>query len=653
MMEHETLYDALTSLRQSERGIGYILGENNERRLTYAELNARALGILAHVQELGAKKGDRMIVFLNNNEQFIDAFWACICGGVVPVPIAVGISDEHKYKLFRIAKQLSNAYLYTESKSHNRLEIFADDHNLTEEFSDLAKRTLLVDTLEDMSRHGEPNPPAADDVCLIQYSSGSTSEPKGVVLTHENLLANVEGIAIGARLTGDDLSLNWMPLTHDMGLIGIHVTHLVTDMDQYVIQTDLFIRRPVLWLQEASRKKASVLCSPNFGYKHFLKVFKPEKAGPLDLSPVRIIFNGAEPISASLCRDFNTTLAPHGLKSSAILPVYGLAEASVCVTMPEPETDYRGIRVDRSALGIGDTVREVESDSSDTVNLICVGKAIRHCETRIADDSDSEVGDAIVGHIHIRGTNVTSGYFEQPQANDTAFRSDGWLDTGDLGFSRGGDIYITGRAKEVVFVNGQNYYPHDLEAIAQETVGLELGKVAIAGFRPKGAQTDELLVFVLHRGSLENFVAKANLISRIINEHAGVEVTHVVPVSRIPKTTSGKIQRGKLAAAFADGEFGDVVAELEGLRDKGHGNDDYKLSKLESRIKEICDTVLSEKAFGVDDNLFEIGTSSLELIQIHEQIEEEFPDRLDITEMADFPTVSAIASRLESLAADA
>ena len=179
---------------------------------------------------------------------------------------------------------------------------------------------------------------------------------------------------------------------------------------------------------------------------------------------------------------------------------------------------------------------------------------------------DRELPEDRIGHIHIRGENVTRGYFEDPAANAAAFSADGWLRTGDLGLFHQGELYITGRAKEIIFVNGQNYYPHDLEALAQRAPGLELGKVVAAGVRPPGAQTEQLVVFVLHRGSLEDFLPLAAQVARLINEHAGLEVAEVVPVKRIPKTTSGKMQRHLLAEGYVEGEFDAELQELAALR---------------------------------------------------------------------------------------
>jgi len=209
-----------------------------------------------------------------------------------------------------------------------------------------------------------------------------------------------------------------------------------------------------------------------------------------------------------------------------------------------------------------------------------------------------------------------------------------------------GDLYITGRAKEIIFVNGQNYYPHDLEEIAQRAESLELGKVVAAGCRPVGAETDELTFFILHRGSLEEFVPLAAEVTRLVNEHAGLEVAHVVPVKRIPKTTSGKIQRVQLEDAFVAGEFADEMVALERLREAHHLHRDAGAG-VESKIKAICDGALPGKRVEVDDNLFEIGASSLTLIQIHEEIDKEYPGVVDLTELFDYPTVASLAKHVE------
>jgi acyl-CoA synthetase (AMP-forming)/AMP-acid ligase II/acyl carrier protein len=648
MLTATTLTELLEHNRGADRSITYLEGENEARAVSFAELYERALGILYHLQRIGARRGDHLILFLANNEQFIDAFWAAILGGIVPVPVALGISDEHRHKLLRIARRLGKPFLYTERRSLERIGAFASEAGEAQLYEGLRARTFLVDDLDDISRAGNIQRVGADDVAFIQFSSGSTSEPKGVVLTHGNILANWRGSTEAAGFNEDDVSLSWMPLTHDMGLIGFHLVMFANRVHSHLMPTELFIRRPLLWLQLASRVRATILCSPNFGYKHYLKVLGERAVGDLDLAAVRLIFNGAEPISVELCDEFLARLAPAGLKRNSMYPVYGLAEASLAVSFPPVGAPLRTITLDRHQMKAGDPVRLLDPGFAQGVRLVSEGKAIPYCRVRIADDEDRELPEDRIGHVHMTGDNVTRGYYEDPAANAAAFTADGWLRTGDLGLMHAGELYISGRAKEIIFVNGQNYYPHDLEAIAQRAPGLELGKVVAAGVRAPGEEIEELVVFVLHRGAVADFLPLATQVARLINEQTGLEVAQVVPVKRIPKTTSGKIQRHLLEESYAEGEFAAELAELGELRAAQRGAGVSGRTEIEEQLKSICDAALAGKRVDIHDNLFEVGASSLKLIEIHEQIDRLYPGKVDLTELFDFPTIAELAQHLES-----
>ncbi|MEO8309480.1 MAG: AMP-binding protein, partial [Pseudomonadota bacterium] len=592
-----------------------------------------------------------LILLLNNNEQFIDAFWAAILGGIIPVPVAIGISDEHRHKLLRIARKLGKPFIYTDRKTLERAGQFAtqsDDVAARDTFSELRPRAFLVEDLTDLSRPGVEHPASPDDTAFIQFSSGSTSDPKGVVLTHANLMAHDESVRRVAGFNENDVSLSWMPLTHDMGLIGFHLVMFSNRVNMHLMPTELFVRRPLLWLNIASEIRATLLCSPNFGYRHYLKVLGDRSPGNLDLSCVRLIFNGAEPISVELCEEFVARMAALGLKRNAMYPVYGLAEASLAASFPPVARPFRTLLLNRHRMGVGDTAEVVVEGGRDALALVSVGAPIPGCDLRIAGHDDAALPDGRIGHILMRGGNVTRGYFEDPEVNAATFTADGWLRTGDLGLMKDGELYITGRAKEIIFVNGQNYYPHDLEAIAQQAPDMELGKVVVAGVRPPGAETDQLTVFVLHRGDLAGFSGLAATISRLISEQAGLEVAQVVPVKRIPKTTSGKIQRHLLEQQLLDGEF---TADLEEARRHSGGLQpgvSTSADSVEARLLVICNGVLTTRKVGPDDNLFEIGVSSLKLIEIHEQVDRDYPDMVDLTELFDHPTVAQLARHLSS-----
>ncbi len=643
-----TLIELIEANRGFARNITYLEAENDTHTVSFAELYERALGILYHLQRLGARRGDKLLVFLGNNEQFIDVFWAAVLGGIVPVPVALGISDEHRHKLLRIARRLGAPYLYTERRSLERIGAFAASVSETQLFEGLRARTFLVDDLDDISRAGSIQRVTPDDIAFIQFSSGSTSEPKGVVLTHGNIIANWRGSTEVAGFNENDVSLSWMPLTHDMGLIGFHLIMFANRVHSHLMPTELFIRRPLLWLTLAARIRATILCSPNFGYKHYLKVLGDRPIEGLDLASVRLIFNGAEPISVELCEEFLTRLAGARLDRNTMYPVYGLAEASLAVSFPPVGAPLKTITLNRHRMNPGDPVEPIPAHDPQALQLVSEGKAIPYTRVRIAGDDDQELAEDRIGHVHMTGDNVTRGYFEDPQANLAAFTADGWLRTGDLGLKHGGDLYISGRAKEIIFINGQNYYPHDLEAIAQRAPGLELGKVVAAGVRRRGAETEQLVVFVLHRSGPEDFLPLATQVARLINEQTGLEVAEVVPVKRIPKTTSGKIQRHLLEVSYVDGEFDAELAAIAALRAAQRNPAQRARSELEEQLKTICDAALEGKRVDVNDNLFEVGASSLKLIEIHEQIERLYPGQIDLTELFDFPTIAELAKHLET-----
>ena len=648
-----TLADALAARRASTKTLTYIAGESNERVVSYAQLYDRALALLRPIQAAGATPGSELILLLDNNVPFVDALWACMLGRVIAVPLAPGNADEHRFKLFRVLSHLLRPHVCTDRKTWERIALFAQNNGLEAALARLDGHIVFIDQLADLSRPGNIVPAAPGDIALVQYSSGSTSDPKGIVLTHRNLLANIDAIINGIGGADDDLSLSWMPLTHDMGLIGFHLAPFVGDAGHCLMPTSLFVRRPALWLLKATEKKITVLCSPNFGYKHLLNNFDAARAGPLDLSRVRILFNGAEPISAELSAEFLRTFAPMGLKPSVMFAVYGLAEASLAVTFPQAGSGLTTISVDRRSLGIGDTVTELRASDANAVTLVQVGRPVQGCEVQIADDNDRALPAWTVGRIRIRGDNVTTGYYGDALATQAAIAADGWLDTGDLGFLADGVLAITGRIKEIIFVGGQNFYPHDLEALLEKHAGLELGRSAVCGVRPAHAATDDVLVFALAKGELANFVPVARAVRRAINEHAGLAVAEVIPVRQLPKTTSGKVQRFALAQQYQAGEFAEALAQLHALDTHPHA-DESRLTVLERALLEICQSFLPDREVGPDDNIFELGTSSLTLAQIYERIESVYPGKLEVTDFFDYPTVKSLAAYLgKRLAAQA
>ncbi|MDH4313665.1 MAG: non-ribosomal peptide synthetase [Gammaproteobacteria bacterium] len=646
MVLYGSLIDMLADARGRAKHIHFIDGETDESKVSFDDIWLRSSELLGALQEKGMVPGDELVIFSKSNEEFIIAFWAAVLGGIVPVPVAVGISDEHRLKLFRILQQMRRGTLYTDSALLAKLKAFAESQELTSVVTLLHDATVLMSDIES-GQDGNIAKVNADDLAFIQYSSGSTSDPKGVCLTHGNLGTNFRAVIEKLKFTPEDHSLSWMPLTHDMGLIGYHLTMMAAGMNHTVMDTSLFVRRPLLWMSKASELRATQLCSPNFGYKHFLKMFERKGLDGLDLSNVRLILNGAEPISWELCEEFMDAMAPFGLRRNTMHPVYGLAEATVAVTFPEPGHAYSRITANRHSLKIGTAFENANPGDADAVSFLKVGRPIRDVELRIADEDDLPLADGLVGNILLRGGSVTSGLYNADEAQAELFTADGWLRTGDVGVIVDGDLVITGRVKDIIIINGQNYYPHDLEEIVAAIEGLDLGKVVISGVRPADSPVEQLVVFVLHRQGLRSFAPLVEQIRDRIGAHAGLDVDQVVPVARIPKTTSGKVQRAHLAAAYLDGEFAAAVAELGQLKSSTR-EPTPESDPLVAELLAICSEFAKDRRISADDNLFETGISSLTLTEIMLAVDLKFPGKVDVSDLFDYPTVRQMADFIRS-----
>lgn len=646
MQTFATLAAALDASAQTTGELGFIDGVNDERRLTYDLLRRAALRSLAALQARGLQPGDPLILFIDDNLHFVQFFWAAIYGGLVPIPVAAGGTRAHLDKLDKIWHHMSRPHLIIGAEHLQRIRRHLEDQK-REDASQALSEQAISDQTPAVDHQAELASLSPEQTALIQFSSGSTGDPKGVVLTHANLLTNIQAIAEGSQLHSREVALSWMPLTHDMGLIGFHLTPLCRGMTHYLMRTDTFARRPLLWLEKAAEKQANLLCSPNFGYRHSLRAIQTRGLPRLDLSHVRLIYNGAEPISVPLVRDFFAALQPAGLDANSMFCVYGLAEASLAVTFPEAGQGLTSLKLARDQLGIGQIASL--TDGPEGVELANLGQPVMGTQLRIVDEQGQPLPESVVGHIHIRGANVTAGYHDNPVANHEALTSDGWLATGDLGFIHQGQLYVTGRAKDIIFVNGANHYPQDLENLACQVDGVMHNKIAAAGVRSPDAEADQLVLFVVFRGHDDDFAPMARAIAQCIYRDAGLAVDHVLPVQQIPKTTSGKLQRALLAQQFADGQFNAQIqarTDLIAAESPQAEAEDSTDEAIADHLQAICNEVAPDKQIGPEDDLFAIGLSSLELAQIHEGIEARWPNRIEINDLFEYPTINDIAALL-------
>jgi amino acid adenylation domain-containing protein/non-ribosomal peptide synthase protein (TIGR01720 family) len=649
-MQPTRLSELLIALRDTElKGITFLESDGCEEFLSYGALYRAARRSLTSFRRAGLVSGNELVFQTDDNKAFIIAFWACQLGGIIPVPLSAGKNDDHLQKLSNVWNILRKPYLMASSAIMEKISTFAGLKGLESVLQVMESRRIDEPDDAVSEPEGEMVTGTENDIAFIQFSSGSTGAPKGVILSHKNLLTNLSAITQAARYTERDSILNWMPLTHDMGLIGFHLNPLFCGINQYLMPVNQFVRRPALWLDKAVEYGATILSSPNFGYKHFLDHYKPEACTGWDLSRIRIIYNGAEPISKDLCTDFLARLSAYGLKAEAICPVYGLAEATLAVTISNPENCLVAVNVNRNQVNRGNKV-SVADGHDPGISLVNVGKPVDNCHIRVADEMDEPVVEGVIGEVQIRGENVTSGYYNNREATERAILPDGWLKTGDLGLMLAGALHITGRLKDVFFVNGQNYYPHDLERIAQEIEGIELNRIVMSGFYNDRMQRTEVVAFLQHRGDPEGFVRIVQRLRAKIAKVTGVEIDRAIPVTNIPKTTSGKLQRFKLIERLEAGEFEDIEGQLNVLYKQLSGDHagPGAENRYEEKLLQIWKDVLKTDDIDPERSFLEVGGNSLKAVEASMRMAKEFPTSAGIDLYDAKQTIREIARAIEA-----
>ncbi len=652
--EPVSLVEMLARLEAREQhGLLFIHGANQEDRVSYARLLADARRMLTRLQARGLAPGQELVIQTGDNRALLTIFWACVLGGLVPVPLAPARQAENRRKLWGVWPRLTQPWLAVDAEHWEHLS----RHDPSEAEA-IAERVISVETLgadlegEDQARDLAAPPPEA--LALVQFSSGSTGRPKGVRLTHANLLSNLRGMTQGAAMTAADSFFGWMPLTHDMGLIAFHLWPTYLGVDQFILDTPLFIRRPGLWLAKASQHRATVLGSPDFGYQLLLASLRTGQRPDWDLSAVRILFNAAEPISPKVCDRFMKALAPCGLTRQAMFPCYGLAETAVGAAFPPPGRAFARVHLDRDTLTLGDQARELPPEHPQAATFAVEGHPLVGTDIAIRDDQGRDLPEGRLGRVMLRGPSVTAGYHGDPEATAQAVSRDGWLDTGDLGLVLRGQLVITGRIKDVIFSRGQNFFSHDLERVAEATPGLGPGKALAVGLTTPERQAEEVVVFLRHRSrELGGFAILAERVAEAIARDLGLAVDHVLPVEVIPKTTSGKLRRYLLRQRYLLGEFAAqarALAELRSaLRASNPTGADAETVPIPPALAALWAQVLEQSDPPSGASFFALGGDSLRATRLVERAREELGAPVTLADLLEHSSLAAFATHLTTL----
>jgi 1-acyl-sn-glycerol-3-phosphate acyltransferase len=411
-----------------------------------------------------------------------------------------------------------------------------------------------------LATRGQPPRPvvAAEDTGLLQYTSGSTAAPKGVVLSHANLLANVRAIGAGVEARPGDVTVSWLPLYHDMGLIGAWLGSLYHGVPLVLMSPLAFIGRPARWLEAIHRHRGTITAAPNFAFDLAVRRIRESELEGLDLSSLRAVYNGAEAVSPTTMERFIDRFASLGFRREAMMPVYGLAECSVALTFPPLGRGPLVDTVDRRILADSGKAVPAASDAPGAKCFVACGRPLPLHEVRIVDDADRELPDRQEGHIQFRGPSATSGYLHNPEATARLLHGD-WLDTGDLGYVADGDLYVTGRAKDIIIKAGRNIYPEELEEAVGAIDGIRAGNVAAFGVVDEASGGERLVVLAETRKTKADDRRRlVEAIDALAADLTGMPADDVVLAApnTVLKTSSGKIRRDACRQLYERGDVG-------------------------------------------------------------------------------------------------
>ncbi len=548
-LRHATVNAALAAVaRSSPLGLTFVDVAEREVTMPWSEVYARAKRTAAGLARLGVSEGDRVALLLPTSPAFMEAFFGALLAGAVPVPlyppVRLGRLEEYHRSTSRMLQVTGAVLVLTDAKVRLLLGPSVER----------ARPRLGCHTVESVSRGDDTWEVAVrpESLGLIQFSSGSTVDPKPVSLTHEALLSQVAALEVAMPLGhgAPRVGVSWLPLYHDMGLIGCLLSAMYYPGHLVLIPPEVFLARPALWLRALSRHQGYISPAPNFAYGLCLKRVKDEDLDGVDLSAWKHALNGAEPVSSDTLRRFAQRFERWGFSARALRPVYGLSEASLAVTFPPEGRGPRVLGVDSGLLAregrVGEGARE----------LVSVGQPVAGFEVEVRAETGEVLPERRVGRVFARGPSLMSGYFADAQATDRVLTRDGWLDTGDLGFLADGELFLTGRAKDVVIIRGANHAPQAFEDPLQGVDGVRTGCAVALGFTPEGGG-DEALLILAERAGPEADAGVEERIRAVVVEATGVRphTVRLLEPGTLPRTSSGKLRRAEALRRYLADEL--------------------------------------------------------------------------------------------------
>jgi fatty-acyl-CoA synthase len=546
----ETIWEGLDYAARGETGCNFFSSRGAPgRSLTYADIRSEAIDLALRLSSLKLPRGSRFAIVAETTPHFLTFFHACQYVGLIPVPLPLSINlGGHEAHVARLRSMLSAARPAAAVASEDLLP------SLIEATAGLGVE--LAGTPDDFralpAAAGDLAPFGKDEPCYIQYSSGSTMDPKGVLVTQRAITTNARAIGRdGLRLRQGDRAASWLPLYHDMGLVGFCITPMLAQVSIDYLATSTFAVRPMTWLQLISERRCTIAFSPTFGYELCLRRAAKANGLNLDLSSWRVAGIGGEMIRPDVLDQFAQTFGRYGFDAGAFLPSYGLAEATLAVSFAPLGRGVEVDTVDRDNYEITRRAIPVKPGGRRTRSFVACGNVLPDYGVEIRDDLDRVLPDRAIGRICIKGPSLMEGYYRNPEATRQMKLADGWLDTGDMGYTVAGKLFVTGRRKDMIICNGRNIWPQDLEWAVEALADVRTGSVA--AFSVSDDDGDERVVVVVECYFAEPARQRALVrdIAAVIHRTAGVHCeVMLVPARTLVFTSSGKLSRAAAKARY-------------------------------------------------------------------------------------------------------
>lgn len=543
-------------LSHPQRPHVYLYDDHDEpETITYAVLADGARSIAAGLQARGLLPGQSVAIMLPTCRDYLFSFFGILLAGGIPVPVYPPLRPSQlEDHLRRHAAILANArgVLLITVKEAQRVG------HLLQGQVDSLREIVTPEQLAATADAFSSPPILAQDTAFLQYTSGSTGQPKGVILTHANLLSNIRAMGEGVQANSSDLFVSWLPLYHDMGLIGAWLGSLYYGIPLVLMSPLAFLIRPARWLWTIHQHRATLTAAPNFAYELCLSKVQQSDIEGLNLDSLRLVLNGAEPVSPNTLRRFSERFSPYGFRPQAMAPVYGLAEAAVGLAFPplgrEPLIDC----IARETFITRGKAVPLSDVSQAALEFVACGQPLPGYQIRIVDTAGRELPEREEGRLEFQGPSATSGYLRNPEATGLLFDGS-WLDSGDLAYIAKGDVYLTSRIKDIIIRGGRNIYPYELEEAIGDIPGIRKGCVAVFGSPDPASGTERMIIVAETReGEISTLDALQEQIQGVAVELLGMPPDDVVLASphTVLKTSSGKIRRAAVRELFETGRIG-------------------------------------------------------------------------------------------------